>query len=910
MKHFLFAVLFLNIGFSICAQETVRGRVVDSENSRPLEDVTVLDVVTNKWTITDKNGYFQLQENIQSGVTLKFSLLGKQERTIEFSRNELTQELRVVLNNQDLRLQEVVLVARKGKEQSEIVLSQEAINQVQAFSLNEVLEQLPGQAITNFNLSEFKPIAFRTVKPSFVSDAAFGNKSFGTAIVVDDIPISNNENMQSYGGNSGAPFQPNYLGFGDAKAFGFNGYFSNANYGADLREIPTENIEKIEVVQGIPSAKYGDLTSGLIKIEQKAGQSPFRVYTSLRDGATEFGLNKGFKINDRAGNLNLSMNYVESNANPRLSFTRYKRITTNAMWSWNNTLKTIRNSFSFNYGFNDDHVNYEEEDEDDKRVINKKKDFSFANRFKWRLDKPLFDNVNVNINFKYADHYTFESKLINSGGAVVGNSIEEGVYEGIYTPVSYTTVKAIEGIPISGFFEIDFNKTIVTQKSWAHNFAYGTSFRLSDNKGRGRLGSPETINSSFSNTVGNGSAGFRPYNYGENIQAEYQFSVYAEDNIIKRWENSKFNMTPGLRYDLQSGFSILNPRLNSYYSFNQFKIRGGLGLTSKAPSLNQIYTGPRYYDIVLGDYRLPGVYNIGIVQTFIDQADNKDLKPSRSFRSEIGLDYVKPFGKLNITAFYNRLYDGITNTNYPLRKDLAEVQVIDNGTIKPDYDITGYAPYYYTQNKIVNNYESDDKGVEVFLSFDRLPFRNLEFDIQGSYIETKSRNNVDSYYKATKAFENEKYGLYEPYDVYSKQFRLGGNLSYHLPEIGLVLSVRSEHFMIQDYQYQQADVPYAYIDANLDKIIIPEADRANKALYGHIIKSSGSYENRALDNVYHNFHVRISKDFLNGFRFSFYANNFLDLKQTEYRLYNGSFIKMQKPDMVELSFGTKIEYQF
>ena len=38
---------------------------------------------------------------------------------------------------------------------------------------------------------------------------------------------------------------------------------NHVSYGVDMREIPTDNIEKVEVVRGIPSVKYGELTSGL-----------------------------------------------------------------------------------------------------------------------------------------------------------------------------------------------------------------------------------------------------------------------------------------------------------------------------------------------------------------------------------------------------------------------------------------------------------------------------------------------------------------------------------------------------------------------------------------------------------------------------------------------------------------------
>jgi ferric enterobactin receptor len=902
-----FVLIFLLIINTISAQQhVIKGNVVDDVTKKPLQSVSVLDVKSNRWTITDENGYFEIKLNDSKEFSLNFRLLGKQEKYSSYAKEQVLNPILVQLENDDLRLQEVVVSARKGKNFSEITMGREVINQIQAFSISDVLEQLPGQATTNFDINEFKAIAFRTVKPNRIGNTAFGNKSFGTAIVVDGIPISNNENMQSYGGNFGEPYSPNTLGFGDSSSNDFNGYFSNANYGADLREISVGNIEKIEVVQGIPSAKYGDLTSGLIKIEQKAGKSPFRIYTSLRDGASEYGFSKGFKISDKIGFLNTTVNYTKSNSEPRVSYTQYNRINTNLMWSWAN--KNIRNSFSVDYGLNNDDVNYEAEDKDNKIVKNKKTDISISNRFKMNFSKGYFDNLEVNFNLKRSNQFTYESKIVNIGGTIVGTSTTEGVYNGSYTLPSYTTVKAIEGIPISSFFSADLYKT-ATIGAWTHNMSYGASIRMSDNKGRGRLGSPETINSAFAGANGSAFQGFRPYNYSDNVLAEYQFSLYAEDNIVKNWDRSSLNINTGLRYDNQYGYSFLAPRLNAFYEQDNFKVRGGFGLTSKSPSLNQVYTGPRYYDAVLGDYRLPGYYNLGIVQTFIDYSNNENLKPSKSLRSELGFDYKLPFGNLSVTGFYNNLYDGITSQSLPTTRQVADLEINYNGNQLPTYTITGYSPFYYLQNQLVNKYMSKDRGVEFFMSFDKTLIKNVTFDINGSYVETTNRNDIDRYYRSTDGNSKEKFGIYEPYNEFYKSFRLGSNLNYHLREIGMVIAIRSEHFIIDDTNYSNDNKLYAYLDPTLNKVMIPQEDRTNTALYGHIMSKRSVYD-EGLQKVYHNFNLRVSKEFLNGFRFSFYANNFLDMKQTEIALENGSIIKRIKPEMVQLSFGTKIEYQF
>jgi outer membrane receptor for ferrienterochelin and colicin len=902
----LYIILFSLFTQVIVSQATLKGKVISFETGESIPNVDIIENNSKKWTLTDENGEFQLTLNTTIPAVITVKILGKEAQNLTIIPQDFSRRLLISLKDANLRLNEVVVSSQKGKNYSEIVIGNEAINQVQAFSINEVLEQLPGQAMTNLDLNEFKPIVFRTSRPMInINDEGFGNKSFGTAVVVDGIPLSNNENMQSYGaGTSSLPFSPNYLGYGDSTgAYDSNGYFSNANFGTDLRQLPTNNIEKVEVVEGIPSAKYGDLTSGLIKIEQKAGKTPYQVYTSLRDGATEYGFSKGFRLSERAGAINFSISNLESDSNPREGFTKYNRTTSNLIWSWNNKKKNIKNSVTLSYAFNDDDVNYDEENADQKKVRNEKKDFSFADRFKWNFDEgSFFDNMDINFNFTYTKQLSFESKLVNGGGNVVGTSTTEGVYYGSYTPISYTSIKAVEGIPLSSYFSTDLYKTFTTG-DWKHNVSIGTSFRMSDNKGRGRLGSPETMIKNYPDQ------GFRPYNFGDNVRAEFQASLYAEDNITKQWNTNEFNVSTGLRYDNMYGTSLIAPRINSYFSGEKYKIRGGFGLTSKAPSLNQIYTGSRYYDATLADVRLPGYYNVNVVQTFVDYADNKDLKPSKSIRSELGFDYKLPFGTINFTGYYNKLYDGITSEGIPLKREMAQLNILYDDPNPPTYEIAGYQTTYFQLSKLVNKLESTDKGVEMFLNIKKMPIHNITLDIQGSYVETETWNGSDTFLRSTDVSSEEKYGVYGAYTHYYKQFRLGANLNYHLPKIGLIISVRSEHFITDHNYYTQNNFPYAYLDADLNKVLIPEADRTNTTLYGHIIRNGNPYD-RNTDKVYNNFHLRVSKDFLNGFKFSFYASNFLDLKPTGYYIYNGAYEKKVNLYFVQLSFGTRIEYQF
>ena len=53
------------------------------------------------------------------------------------------------------------------------------------------------------------------------------------------------------------------------------GFSSTVFVGTDLRQISADNIDNVEVVRGIPSAEYGDLTSGLVIVHSKVGLTPW-----------------------------------------------------------------------------------------------------------------------------------------------------------------------------------------------------------------------------------------------------------------------------------------------------------------------------------------------------------------------------------------------------------------------------------------------------------------------------------------------------------------------------------------------------------------------------------------------------------------------------------------------------------
>lgn len=896
MRFITILFLFTQVIFS---QKTISGKVLSKETSTSIAGVYVRDTKTENWTISDKDGNFTITIPYFQDIELNFSILGKKDinLTLKNDQNSIT----VYLEDNTLRLKEVVVTAEKKRKYSELTLGTNAINNVQAFSLDDVLQQLPGQTTVDFNLNQFKNIVFRSASDA---NSSKNNKAFGTSFVINDIPISNNENMQALNPNVTGPYgyyRPNTFGASSTNMF------SNANYGVDLREIPTNSIEEIKVIQGIPSAKYGDLTSGLVLITTKVGYSPYRVSASIRDATTEFNLTKGVTFNAN-NSMNFGLNYLDSKTDPRNSLLSYQRINGNLSWQTKNSSSKIKNTLSATFRTNIDDAKKDPDDITDAVVKNDKKGISISDNFMWKPNNLWVDGVNINSGFSYDKQLSRKEQWMNTSLTAATNSLEAGIHEAYVLPSQYTSIATVEGIPISSFVSIETNKAINTKAKWVHSLVFGLSGRTSSNRGEGRKSGVSGLQNFYTlDQAAESKLGYRDYNFNR-VRTESQLSAYFEDRIYKKFEEDKIlNIDVGLRYENQSGNMSLQPRVNSSYSINKtFRFRGAFGLASKAPSLNQLYTGERYIDRLIGNgiYSYPGVYQKAWIQTIITPGDNLNLKPSKSYRTEAGLDINLPFANINVTGYYNELFNGFTSQQIPVYQDVPKVVVNVVGAEIPTYEITGTEKFYYFTQSVQNNSSSKDFGIESIINFEKIKALNLDISMNASYVKSNDFNRTVLYVKSTNLLSEEKYGVYNSNPAINENFTASFNFNYHIPKAGLVLSLRSEHILLQTSNSPTRNFPNGYLDSELVYHEIPEADRENTQKYGHLIRDLDTSQYK-LDRMLHNFHLRVSKDFLNGFSVSFYSTNFLNLKP--YYYVEG---ERYPSDIANFSFGTRLNYQF
>ena len=289
------AALFAQQGSEAAKYAQIKGKVVmENPQGEPVGFATIHLLPQDVYTSTELDGTYLLK-NVEPGKTsIAIQFVGME--TIDTLVNlapGVTHTFNFTMKETNFRLSEVTVLAEQSKagESTASNISRQAIDHLQAATIKDVMQLLPGATLQNSNMSVANNIYIRTIAPTSTSrsattatdDAHANMNSLGTAVIMDGAALSNNANMQLLSGTmQGANSN---VGVGSTPAAG-----------VDLRGISTDNIESVEVIRGIPSAQYGDLTSGAVIIKTKAGKEPLRIKANLNPYTYSVSASKGMHI--------------------------------------------------------------------------------------------------------------------------------------------------------------------------------------------------------------------------------------------------------------------------------------------------------------------------------------------------------------------------------------------------------------------------------------------------------------------------------------------------------------------------------------------------------------------------------------------------------------------------------------
>lgn len=893
-KHFLLNLIlvFTLFGYSQIG-ENLKGKVINKKTGEPVSFASVKIIESDLWTATDENGFFSFKNISLPSVSFLIQCLGMESFTTtkniqEFRDKEIILEMVPV----SFDMEEVTVLAKKGNGiTTSSTIGNAAIEHVQPASLADIMQLVPGNVVTsNPDLSHAQQVSIREIGTD-------RNSAMGTAILIDGAPVSNDANLQNFSTSKSG-----------------NDFSSVAGVGADLRQFSTDNIESVEVIKGIPSVAYGDLTSGAVVIKTKAGYTPYEIKVKTDPQIKQLNFGKGYTVEKIGGAINFNIDYLQSFSDLRSKFEGFDRIT--AELGVSGVLNKSRSPLSINakaayFGTADD----EKTDPDAlvalERIYSKDRGFRFNLNGKWLLKRKLITNLDYTfaVSSTHQQSYQERYRTTSSGIQSISTSLSEGENPGLFLPTEQFTTYTIDGKPFTLFFQLTGNKFLKLKKGSINKILYGLEYRLNANYGEGQLydiTNPPFISSYTS----------RPRKYRD-IPELTSLSYYLEDKFLLTIGRTHLDLQAGIRLNNFQSEGIFRsklgyfaePRFNLQYQFlnsgnnkvfDKLSFNFGIGKTYKSPSLLYLYPDRAYFDLsALSYYTGNPELNLSVIDTHIFETGNTKLKPSENLKLEFGFDFKIRNTSGNITFFREDLSNGFDFARNYLFIDYFRYSAdrVPAGT-KPNLaDLTKIPrTAIVSYNKPVNNSESEKKGIEYSIDFGKIKALYTSFTLDGAWLLTKRIFSTLPYqYQPSSSNSNPNlfYGIYpEGESKISEQLNSSLRMVTQIPKLRLILSTTAQMIWYDNYyfpRYDEAPMYLVYPDGST-KTFATEM-RTQPDYIRFVNEKSEKYYLKEIMSPLLLTNFRLSKEISNAMKLSFYVNNFVNYRPLYEYARSGSFVR-------------------
>lgn len=732
---YIFSIIFtllIILSTTISAQNTstkresytVRITVVDSLSKETIIGAACQMKSLGIYAATDMNGVGTMINVPKGQATIDISCLGYEavQRNINVNK-DLTLSVRLIETS--LQLKEVSVVAKNSAagEATSSQIGRQAIEHLQATNLSDLMQLLPGQLMQNSDLTSAKQINFRTAGST--NDT---NNAFGASIVVDGIPESNNAILSDKIGNT------------------------TAGNGIDLRQMGTDNIESVEVIRGIPSAEYGDLTSGAVIVKSKSGKTPYEVRMKVNPTTINTSFGKGFSLGSKNGFLNTSFDYAQAWGDPRTKTRSFDRISASATYA-NTFFKKLRTKTKVSINSLVDWAG-QDPDEIANGTFTSQKDFkiSVSHDGKIALNLPLARTISYVAGFSTSEKLSNTSTFVTKNGIIpIITATETGYYDVPYQSLSYKTSGGAISTPQSYFFKLS-NSFGAHIKSFTHQFNMGLEYRYEVNNAKGYYNDNEALP-----LRPNSDGRPRPY---YDIPALNQLSGYLEDNMAWKILGMKFKLQAGLRYThLQPGMEeqvwSLSPRVNASIQVNKwFDLRLGYGQNAKTPGLVHLYPEKKYADKLSADNSgaLNPAERLLLYHTYVyDVKRTKGLQNSNNTKYELGFDVkLSENQKISVVGYWDNTPNGFSSLGnqflYTSNVYKSGQGMTLNVGSKPTIDWANPArvdTMWMSTGEYGNYNWALNKGIEFDVDLGRIEQWNTSFYFSGAYMETNSKTTAN-----------------------------------------------------------------------------------------------------------------------------------------------------------------------
>ncbi len=830
--------------------------------------------------VTDAEGNATLKAIPKGEYRIEISYVGYEKLWRRVSV-EADMQLELRLTPTTLSIAEVNVTAQRNSagQGTSSTIGRQAIDHIQAASLADVMQLIPGQVIENTDLTGQKNIQIRQL----VND---NTSAIGASIVVDGVAMSNNAEVKA-------------------------GQFSATEFvGTDLRQMSADDIEKVEVVRGVPSAEYGDLTSGLVIVKTKIGLSPLNLKAKVNPQMLNVSASKGFKLGKK-GILNFFTDYAQAYSDPRYKTRSFHRATvqTNYSQKFGKMKSETRLRFSYCRDWNgNDPDAISDGTKSESRDIR----VSLSETVHISLDKTFARDLSFTASFAASPRLSEISSYVAapSGLVAIITAKETGYYSVPFETSSYLATGKTESRPYNLFFKMS-DTFRLGGGDLSERFNIGMDYHLDWNTGKGYYNVDER------HPLRPNSDG-RPRAF-DDIPTLHQMAIYAEDNLYwKSTERLAFRLQAGMRLTLMQPWEdirtiAVSPRVNLHCDLGKWlNLHAAIGLNSKTPTLSLLYPDKKYNDRIAVNY-MPQDNDAGKLlayHTYVYNVEySKGLKNATNTKIEAGFGLKLPNDRtIDMTAYVDKTPNGFgAKTEYVTYEAdyftmSSGLLTKDNGETTIDYSAPARRDIVFTTTGAVGNTSvSENMGVELESNLGKISVLRTSITASAAWQQTKtwskntnSSNPVDNPTEYSSVSTTPFKIVYPSATDYSQYRRcvitirtvthipelrivasLAGQIIAHNSSLSYVAPKRAIGWITPDLVYHEItdDMQEGYIGTDGIYYATKDDDIAMISIANQAVSPK---DNQTIEQpTTWQISGRLTKEFGRRGAFSFYANNLL-----------------------------------
>lgn len=758
VKRALIIVLSLVVAQALRAAGTsitVPGVVTSTADGAPVEFATIVLGSDEQWGMTDQQGRFALQMSHGGRTAVKATCVGYEPAEAMVTVAPGMDTVRLVMRPSNLMLEQVVVTAQRKSEHAttSYLIDSHALNNQQIINIGDVGTLLPGGKTVNSSLMNDTRMALRA------EGGEMGNAAFGTAVEVDGQRLQNNAEV-------------------------------GETDGVSTRAISTTNVASIEVVPGIPSVEYGDLSNGIVKVNTKRGHTPWEITLSTNPHTKQVAVSKGFDLS--RGVLNASLEHTRSYSSLASPHTAYQRNT--ATLNYRTQALLARHPLLVNVNLSGNVGGYNSKADPDQfaDTYTRMRDRVLRGslRVDWNPGQRWLSSLMLQADFSLADKRRTSLYNDNRSSAQAQiHALEAGYYIStdydadpqapiILGPTGYWMVKSFnDNRPRSTLLKLkaQWNQQGQAVKNRA---MAGVEWSATGNGGRGTYYDDMRYAPTW-----------REYRY-DHLPWMHNVAVYGEDRLTLATNElgGSLLLTAGARADIthigQSAYGTvasISPRFNAKYVLwadredcwlSGLNVHAGWGKSVKLPSFGVLYPAPSYADRLAfvppstADNRAFYAYNV----TPFKAVRNPDLKWQYARQLEMGFEATTRIATVSVSAFVSRtmrpyLRTGIfTPYTYrftsqsalegdfpipPARRDYSIdavtglVTVSDRSGISAPVTLPATEQNTFNVNSTYVNGSSVRRwGLDWIVDFKQIPALRTSFRLDGSYYHYRGEDHT------------------------------------------------------------------------------------------------------------------------------------------------------------------------